>query len=103
METELTQASTLESQSGPVETGLGISASLQRMPPLMQEIEESFLDGGSLNQKLLEIEGAILYVALSRTNWNKQKAALMCGLNRTTLVEKCRRHGLMHRPAGLPA
>lgn len=92
METELTPQSSLESRSVLAEIGSGNSESLFKM------IEQSFLDSHPLDVKLAEIEQAIITVALIKTNWNKAEASRLCGMNRTTLVEKCRRYGMLNVP-----
>jgi DNA-binding protein Fis len=95
---------TSASPSEPSETGstIGISKELAskecRPNQLYNATCELFLDGKNLNDKFIEMEQAILFVALDRCKWNKTEAATLCGLNRTTLVEKCRRHGLMTDP-----
>lgn len=48
-------------------------------------------DGMSLQQHLEEIENDLITQALSRTQNNKNQAAKLLGLNRTTLVEKIKK------------
>ena len=49
-------------------------------------------DGGiDLKQAVADLEGTLIEQALSRTGGNRNAAALLLGLNRTTLVEKLRR------------
>lgn len=100
METELTQPSTSESRSAPSATGSETSEA-QKNQTLSNLVMESFLDGSDLNRKILEIEAAVLFVSLCQSGWNKTKAAELCGLNRTTLVMKCIKHGLMEKPENL--
>ena len=47
--------------------------------------------GVDLNLVVKEFENGLISKALTRTNGNKQAAARLLGLNRTTLVAKLRR------------
>ena len=59
-------------------------------------------EGICLNSAVTEFEKALILQSLEKTRWVKNKAAKLLHLNRTTLVEKIKRHQL--RPAGdLPA
>lgn len=51
-------------------------------------------EGLDLRATLAGIEDALLHQALERTGWNKQQAARLLGLNRTTLVEMLKRKRL---------
>jgi DNA-binding NtrC family response regulator len=64
------------------------------LPPSQLELPEAGLD---LRQTLDGLENALLLQALDRTGWNKQRAAALLGLNRTTLVEMLKRKR-MSRP-----
>ncbi len=55
-------------------------------------------EGLDLRRTLDALESRFLQEALDRTCWNKQRAARLLGLNRTTLVEMLKRKRL-HRPA----
>ena len=48
-------------------------------------------DGTDLRAMLEAVEDRMIYEALERTGGNKNRAAELLGLNRTTLVEKLRR------------
>ena len=48
-------------------------------------------DGTDLRAMLEAVEARMIEEALERTNGNKNRAAELLGLNRTTLVEKLRR------------
>jgi DNA-binding NtrC family response regulator len=50
--------------------------------------------GLSFNQVVDQFEGDLILQALERTHWNKNQAARLLGLNRTTLLEKIRKKGL---------
>jgi len=58
-------------------------------------------DGLSFNDVVAELEEDLILQALERTHWNKNRAAQLLGLNRTTLLEKIRKKGL--KPADDPA
>jgi DNA-binding NtrC family response regulator len=52
-------------------------------------------DGIDLNRIVKGLEEDLIMKALDRTNWNKNRAAKLLNLNRTTLVEKLRKKGLI--------
>ena len=52
--------------------------------------------GISLNTAVNEFEKALILQSLEKTKWVKNKAAKLLQLNRTTLVEKIKRHQLQH-------
>ncbi len=55
-----------------------------------------FPEGGvDFNSMINEFENQIIIQALERTNWNKNQAALLLRLNRTTLLEKIKKKGLI--------
>ena len=51
-------------------------------------------DGINLNTAVTEFEKALILESLQKTNWVKNRAAKLLHLNRTTLVEKIKRHRL---------
>ena len=51
-------------------------------------------DGICLNSAVTEFEKALILQSLEKTKWVKNKAAKLLQLNRTTLVEKIKRHRL---------
>jgi transcriptional regulator with PAS, ATPase and Fis domain len=59
-------------------------------PPRVEISEE----GICLNTAVSEFEKALIIQSLEKTRWVKNKAAKLLHLNRTTLVEKIKRHGL---------
>jgi len=63
--------------------------------PAAIEISE---EGICLNSAVTEFEKALILQSLEKTKWVKNKAAKLLHLNRTTLVEKIKRHQL--RPCG---
>jgi transcriptional regulator with GAF, ATPase, and Fis domain len=64
--------------------------------PAMIQISE---DGICLNSAVTEFEKALILQSLEKTQWVKNKAAKLLHLNRTTLVEKIKRHRL--EPCGI--
>jgi sigma-54 specific flagellar transcriptional regulator A len=56
-------------------------------------------DGINLNSAVTEYERALILESLKRTNWVKNQAAKLLQLNRTTLVEKIKRHNLLEPQA----
>ena len=63
--------------------------------PAAIEISE---EGICLNSAVTEFEKALILQSLEKAKWVKNKAAKLLHLNRTTLVEKIKRHQL--RPSG---
>lgn len=55
------------------------------------EIPDSGLD---FNSAVDQFENALIMKALEKTGWNKNQAAILLRLNRTTLVEKMKKKGL---------
>jgi DNA-binding NtrC family response regulator len=51
-------------------------------------------DGIDLRAAIDEYESNLIRQALERTSWNKNRAAQLLGLNRTTLVEMVKRKGI---------
>jgi DNA-binding NtrC family response regulator len=64
--------------------------------PVMVRITE---EGICLTSAVTEFERSLILQSLERTQWVKNKAAKLLHLNRTTLVEKIKRHQL--RPLGV--
>ncbi len=56
------------------------------------DLPEAGLD---FNSTVDQFENALILKALEKTGWNKNQAALLLRLNRTTLVEKMKKKGLM--------
>jgi len=58
--------------------------------------KESFgnLDGLDFNTAVDQFENSLIMQALEKTGWNRNKAAALLKLNRTTLVEKIKKKGL---------
>ncbi len=68
-----------------------IKRACSNIKPPSVEISE---DGINLNTAVTEFEKTLILESLQRTNWIKNKAAKLLQLNRTTLVEKIKRHKL---------
>ena len=62
-------------------------------PELVPDIEIS-KEGICLNSAVSDFEKALIVKSLEKSNWVKNKAAKLLQLNRTTLVEKIKRHHL---------
>jgi transcriptional regulator with GAF, ATPase, and Fis domain len=62
----------------------------------MIEISE---EGICLNSAVTEFEKALILQSLEKTKWVKNKAAKLLHLNRTTMVEKIKRHQIQQCPA----
>jgi len=54
-------------------------------------------DGVDLNGVIRGLEDDLIMQALTKTKWNKNQAAKLLRLNRTTLVEKLRKRGAINR------
>jgi len=60
--------------------------------------------GIDFNEVIDRVETKLILQALDKTGWNKNQAARLLGLNRTTLIEKIKKKGLESQaPAGDPA
>ena len=58
-------------------------------------------NGLDFNSAVDQFENALILKALEKTGWNKNQAALLLRLNRTTLVEKMKKKGLKSNEADL--
>ena len=61
------------------------------VPPAVRELPN---DGIDLRSAMEEYENTLIRQALDRTGWNKNRAAQLLGINRTTLVEMVKRKRL---------
>ncbi len=73
------------------------------LPPKYKSTAASYSETGSVeipdagldfNSAVDQFENALILRALEKTGWNKNQAALLLRLNRTTLVEKMKKKGL---------
>lgn len=73
------------------------------LPPKYRSTAASFAETGAVeipetgldfNSAVDQFENALILKALEKTGWNKNQAALLLRLNRTTLVEKMKKKGL---------
>ena len=55
-------------------------------------------EGLDLKQLLNDIEERLIRQALVRTGWNKNQAAALLQMNRTTLVEKLKKRDMLNPP-----
>ncbi|MEZ4336614.1 MAG: sigma-54 dependent transcriptional regulator [Sandaracinaceae bacterium] len=81
---------------GPI-LGLGdVPPSIRAATPAQSNVAGPVLpvDGVFLKDAVEEFENALILQALERTGWNKNQAASMLHMNRTTLVEKLKKKGL---------
>lgn len=69
----------------------GASSQLRSSSNLLAEIPEQGLD---FNSAVDQFENQLILRALEKTGWNRNQAALLLRLNRTTLVEKIKKKGL---------
>jgi DNA-binding NtrC family response regulator len=67
---------------------------LRDTPALINHAPRVSADGLDFNDEVDRFERDLILQALERTHWNKNRAAQLLGLNRTTLVEKIRKKGL---------
>jgi DNA-binding NtrC family response regulator len=58
-------------------------------------------DGLDFNSAVDQFENALILKALEKTGWNKNQAAILLRLNRTTLVEKMKKKGLRTQNEGV--
>lgn len=56
------------------------------------------LKGLSFSEEVNRFESNLILQALEHTRWNKQRAAQLLGMNRTTLMDKIKRKGLVSGP-----
>ena len=63
-------------------------------PVCSPQVSEISDDGICLNSAVTEFEKALILQSLEKTHWVKNRAAKLLQLNRTTLVEKIKRHRL---------
>ena len=70
--------------------------SFREMPALSVPIPQLPATGLSFKNVVDDFEADLIRQALERTQWNKNQAAQLLGLNRTTLLEKIKKKGLEH-------
>ena len=86
------------------------SVEVADLPPKYRSTAASFAETGSVdipengldfNTAVDQFENALILKALEKTGWNKNQAALLLRLNRTTLVEKMKKKGLKSNEPGM--
>jgi DNA-binding NtrC family response regulator len=76
-------------------TARDLPASILNAPPSKSIPAVEISDEGiSLNTAVTDFEKSLIIQTLKKTNWVKNQAAKLLQLNRTTLVEKIKRHQL---------
>ena len=60
------------------------------LPPNIYDVSQ----GIDLNSVINEYENTLILKALEKTGWNRNQAALLLNINRTTLIEKMKKKGL---------
>ena len=70
----------------------------QRAAPSQNETLELPMDGMDFNSAVDAYENLLILQALEKTGWNRNQAAALLKLNRTTLVEKIKKKGLRPPP-----
>jgi len=73
-----------EELPAPFHAAVAMEATAPRLP----------IDGLSFRDAVDEFETGLILQALEHTQWNKNRAAQLLGLNRTTLLEKIKKKGL---------
>jgi transcriptional regulator with GAF, ATPase, and Fis domain len=66
----------------------------QPIPAASFSVGAQLSDGFDFNKEVASFENQLILSALNSTDWNKNKAARLLNLNRTTLVEKIKKKGL---------
>lgn len=72
----------------------GGSETFQPIPASAFSVSSSLQEGFDFNKEVASFENQLILSALNSTDWNKNKAARLLNLNRTTLVEKIKKKGL---------
>jgi len=76
-------------------TARDLPAALKKVQPLHSEFSMALSEEGiCLNTAVSEFEKTLILQSLEKTKWVKNQAAKLLQLNRTTLVEKIKRHRL---------
>jgi transcriptional regulator with GAF, ATPase, and Fis domain len=76
-------------------TARDLPASMKKVRSLHPEFSSALSDDGiCLNTAVSEFEKSLILQSLEKTKWVKNRAAKLLQLNRTTLVEKIKRHHL---------
>ncbi len=66
----------------------------QPIPASAFSVSKPIEEGFDFNKEVASFENQLILSALNSTDWNKNKAARLLNLNRTTLVEKIKKKGL---------
>ncbi|MEO5347055.1 MAG: sigma-54 dependent transcriptional regulator [Magnetococcus sp. YQC-9] len=79
---------------GDGDTGQSLEAVSRMIAASTQDLNQKILQGLDFNAAVASFENQLILSALDSTGWNKNKAARLLNLNRTTLVEKIKKKGL---------
>jgi DNA-binding NtrC family response regulator len=71
-----------------------LPAQIQAEPIIQQWVPRVPSSGLDFNAVVGQFEKELIQQALNHTHWNKNRAAGLLGLNRTTLIEKIKKRGL---------
>jgi DNA-binding NtrC family response regulator len=87
--------------SGDHEIGVDdLPAALRRPAPTATSAPEVPPGGLCFREVVEDFETSLILQALEQTQWNKNRAAQLLGLNRTTLIEKIKKKGLEPEGSG---
>lgn len=91
-----TESLSVEDLSAPIRAAAGLlqpaGEELDTVSPYAQPLLPE--EGLHLNEAVMAYENSLMLQALNRTGWNKNRAAQLLQMNRTTLVEKLKKRGL---------
>jgi len=88
---------TIDDVPAPIRAAAGLLEPEQDEVAVVSPFAEPQLppDGLNLGEAVLAYENSLILQALERTGWNKNRASKMLQMNRTTLVEKLKKRGLL--------
>jgi len=87
--------------SGDREIGVDDLPAALRRPSAPSPLAPQLPPSGLCFRDVVEdFETHLILQALGQTHWNKNRAAQLLGLNRTTLIEKIKKKGLEPEPSG---
>ncbi len=90
---------TVDDVPGPIRAAAGLLEPESDEGEAVSPFAEPLLpdDGLCLSEATLAYENSLILQALERTGWNKNQAAQLLRMNRTTLVEKLKKRNLFNR------
>ncbi len=84
----------VNSNDSSTDTELNLNEVNQMIAASTLELSQNIDNGLDFNGAVATFENQLILSALNSTGWNKNKAARLLNLNRTTLVEKIKKKGL---------